>query len=145
MWSFNPHTHTGCDPTPPFRDWFLDRFNPHTHTGCDLTNPHKMLSFYVSIHTPIQGVTQSCQYAYPKGQFQSTHPYRVWLLMTDAADYPIPVSIHTPIQGVTMLSVMMLCVRIVSIHTPIQGVTLSLWISLNLWMFQSTHPYRVWH
>ena len=55
-------------------------FNPHTHTGCDpLRIYNAARGEFVSIHTPIQGVTQG----------------------SDTFEFDIKVSIHTPIQGVT--------------------------------------------
>ena len=56
--SFNPHTHEGCDPLLIARLAKVWRFNPHTHEGCDPPTP---------IMSP------------SKGAFQSTHPRRVWL------------------------------------------------------------------
>ena len=78
--SFNPHTHTGCDWVSSGPPSTTRSFNPHTHTGCDLmallssaskwqfqsTHPYRVwrrkdcwviLKSWVSIHTPIQGVT----------------------------------------------------------------------------------------
>ena len=58
-WCFNPHTHTGCDTIQIAILTKFISFNPHTHTGCDY------------------------QYVYHQNQpnqFQSTHPYRVWLI-----------------------------------------------------------------
>ena len=122
-------------------------FNPHTHAGCD--SPREMLPFYlgVSIHTPTQGVTQSTPYSlshFPKfqsthprrvwqvraeiinriGLFQSTHPRRVWLNEVSQKIDSEKVSIHTPTQGVTKASTVVSgASALVSIHTPTQGVT----------------------
>ena len=121
------------------------RFNPHTHTGCDLdcfvfhlldvefqsTHPYRVWPWllrlpsarcWVSIHTPIQGVT--CV-AFPS-----------CLILV--------VSIHTPIQGVTQSEMARVGSRYVSIHTPIQGVTIPKSVYWSIMQFQSTHPYRVW-
>ena len=38
-YSFNPHTHTGCDVTLRITQIVTLSFNPHTHTGCDLFKP----------------------------------------------------------------------------------------------------------
>ena len=55
-------------------------FNPHTHAGCDSDFLWCLvLSVYVSIHTPTQGVTQT-----PNNEYVLAY-----------------VSIHTPTQGVT--------------------------------------------
>ena len=102
---FNPHTHTGCDvfditafrstllfqSTHPYRVWLNNAlsipseecFNPHTHTGCDQKNENtNTLAYDVSIHTPIQGVTQRKNATTLTNKFQSTHPYRVWLWLS---------------------------------------------------------------
>ena len=55
---FNPHTHTGCDLYLCGQNWCLTSFNPHTHTGCDWPQSRCSRTGEVSIHTPIQGVTQ---------------------------------------------------------------------------------------
>ena len=122
MGCFNPHTHTGCDHLVVQGLWHLDSFNPHTHTGCDRDWATWRCETWVSIHTPIQGVT---------------HDYLRWLLSSS-------VSIHTPIQGVTIYPGKFRVIHWVSIHTPIQGVTSSLNNGISSGMFQSTHPYRVW-
>ena len=101
------------------------------------------LALEVSIHTPIQGVTNS-----------AVNQRKRW-----------EVSIHTPIQGVTSIGISSIfdfasfnphthtgcdeastCpeeVSTVSIHTPIQGVTIPEMDSIGMQQFQSTHPYRV--
>ena len=102
----------------------LRGFNPHTHTGCD-PSYRRTTSVLdaVSIHTPIQGVTL---------QEFSFHQLQ-W------------VSIHTPIQGVTRRPSPPCRGASVSIHTPIQGVTWLKRYQMFISVFQSTHPYRVWH
>ena len=80
-------------------------------------------SLQVSIHTPIQGVTNLLRH-FPN-HHKSFNPHThtgcdlLWLpgLVADN------VSIHTPIQGVTYVLHTLLAVISVSIHTPIQGVT----------------------
>ena len=75
---FNPHTHTGCDVRClPFL-FNIGCFNPHTHTGCDKNFLQRYETSWVSIHTPIQGVTARYYQSYQVIEFQSTHPYRVW-------------------------------------------------------------------
>ena len=101
---FNPHTHTGCDYTSIIITDITACFNPHTHTGCDMhSGMYRVHSSLVSIHTPIQGVTIPIRLLYVPSQvsihtpiqgvtgdgvdgevnrqFQSTHPYRVWLFI----------------------------------------------------------------
>ena len=122
--SFNPHTHTGCD-------WgFSDSrpiylcFNPHTHTGCDL------LIITVAESTFL---------------FQSTHPYRVWHFDLAIVLPPIFVSIHTPIQGVTCRRHKVRPIPCFNphTHTGCDQTSAASWCWSR--MFQSTHPYRVWH
>ena len=80
-------------------------------------------SRYVSIHTPIQGVTENVttkrRFTY---EFQSTHPYRVWL---------------------GLLVFLQIWLMFQSTHPyrvwPVPSVLHRPQIS-----FQSTHPYRVW-
>ena len=55
------------------------RFNPHTHAGCDTITIKNVTLWKVSIHTPTQGVTRKQNQMFYKGEFQSTHPRRVWL------------------------------------------------------------------
>ena len=56
----------------------------------------------------------------------------------------IRVSIHTPTKGVTSDSkIPPFCLR-VSIHTPTKGVTQGTGHVRFIYMFQSTHPRRVW-
>ena len=74
----------------------------------------------ISIHTPIQGVTDVMQERLPKEK----------------------ISIHTPIQGVTVMVDSLIPLNQISIHTPIQGVTVITQDSPENWEFQSTLPYR---
>ena len=97
-------------------------FNPHTHAGCDLA-VHLACRDYV---------------------FQSTHPRRVWREIAIYFGEQFKVSIHTPTQGVTALHYQKLITLHVSIHTPTQGVTKTKCKNKWSWMFQSTHPRRVW-
>ena len=103
----------GFQSTHPYRVWrrlqpfscLVYSFNPHTHTGCDFSRFFFCLDYSVSIHTPIQGVTYlgTCASTLYIGfnphthtgcdlisrsswllskLFQSTHPYRVWPAFT---------------------------------------------------------------
>ena len=76
-------------------------FNPHTHAGCDTFFRISTQPFFVSIHTPTQGVT-----------FAAVCKERFGI-----------VSIHTPTQGVTRKKSLSTKKKAVSIHTPTQGVT----------------------
>ena len=98
--SFNPRTHTGCDPAPiSFGVDYLS-FNPRTHTGCDNSScePSDSSIFVsihaptrgatrrknkskgyviVSIHAPTRGATNFGRFFVSKNKFQSTHPHGV--------------------------------------------------------------------
>ena len=56
-WSFNPHTHAGCDSVRTTSWNGIPCFNPHTHAGCDCFYNSCFCDDMVSIHTPTQGVT----------------------------------------------------------------------------------------
>ena len=124
------------------------RVSIHTPTqGVTSFHVPPQLDKHVSIHTPTQGVT-----------------FASW-----AKTAPNKVSIHTPTQGVTTgIWLSCHCYGRVSIHTPTQGVTATWWLtwaaassfnphthagcdllvqpsSIKRWLFQSTHPRRVWH
>ena len=139
--------------THPRRVWqlnplgmqYLWSFNPHTHEGCDV--PHQLRrrpQHLVSIHTPTKGVTWIISIPLEKMLFQSTHPRRVWRRLRVFIQ-PYNVSIHTPTKGVTALHVLWSgSGQSFNPHTH-EGCDLStLFLSLSLLMFQSTHPRRVW-
>ena len=187
--SFNPHTHTGCDfacvfyaftsmmfqSTHPYRVWRIHllrcqipwSFNPHTHTGCDFSYCYKSFCKWVSIHTPIQGVTESCRIHRHSTGVSIHTPIQGVTLQYRYNRILCLVSIHTPIQGVTESGGNLCDACRVSIHTPIQGVTARRWCRYDTGcsfnphthtgcdithdpapspttQFQSTHPYRVW-
>ncbi len=79
MIHFNPHSHTGSDCF--FQKIFVVNFNfnPHSHTGSDYIQDNELPVRTISIHTPIQGVTDNGR----------------------VIKAEIVISIHTPIQGVT--------------------------------------------
>ena len=116
--------------THPWRVWRLTilrsriarYFNPHTREGCDWSGRYPRRPISISIHTPVKGVTNRRDRGPYSAAFQSTHPWRVWLIHHLFLPL-VDISIHTPVKGVT--------------HT-----TTSLKGSLQ---FQSTHPWRVWH
>ena len=114
MFSFNPHTHAGCDQIQ--RDWQekMWGFNPHTHAGCDC-------------------ITLSRSYRIAHGFNPHTH---AGCDSTKAPPKPsIKVSIHTPTQGVTMAQARASMINAVSIHTPTQGVTFPIDTELILYLF----------
>ena len=76
-YSFNPHTHTGCDYVSSAA---LNYAQVSIHTpiqGVTLQGAIIGGAFVVSIHTPIQGVTRVVLLLVSWYVFQSTHPYRV--------------------------------------------------------------------
>ena len=97
---FNPHTREGCDQACWPVCGSVSYFNPHTREGCDniLLHPRAVefisihtpvkgvtvlvwnpaLHYSISIHTPVKGVTVSAQGQRVMSWFQSTHPWRVW-------------------------------------------------------------------
>ena len=117
--------------THPYRVWLdghhitllLERFNPHTHTGCDKSASSNQVKKKVSIHTPIQGVTQVTS---PSLQvsllFQSTHPYRVWLMSRSEW---FASNVFQSTHPYRVWRSLVICLPFIS-------------------EFQSTHPYRVW-
>ena len=101
QYSFNPHTHEGCDSNSLLSLCEGQSFNPHTHEGCDSPN-HAILDWpTVSIHTPTKGVTYyyCIWYAKPKCFNPHTHEGCDKRLKID--NTPNDVSIHTPTKGVT--------------------------------------------
>ena len=67
--SFNPHTHAGCDNLGTTPTKTIKSFNPHTHAGCDYGTPYEMAKRIVSIHTPTQGVTPGKFHCSKRGSF----------------------------------------------------------------------------
>ena len=119
--SFNPHTHAGCDQVLQHISLPYRCFNPHTHAGCDWKH---LQDHHAS-------------------RFQSTHPRRVWLSINAQLTLYGSFNPHTH-AGCDCWSLSTSFVYYVSIHTPTQGVTLVLRRQRKLYLFQSTHPRRVW-
>ena len=148
-----------------FSRFMFYSFNPHTHAGCDfwrtssselipvsIHTPTQGVTCYairwtparcVSIHTPTQGVTHLCASVQKTQKFQSTHPRRVWLF-TSLLACPQGKFQSTHPRRVWPSYEGKLSVYQVSIHTPTQGVTVQLQFLLDSLGFQSTHPRRVW-
>ena len=141
--SLNPHTHAGCDTVMGEDVSQRDCFNPHTHAGCDFTivkisgillvsihTPTQGVTSFtavtlqvgeVSIHTPTQGVTIDINATIHGGEFQSTHPRRVW---------------HYPPTELTIITSF-------NPHTH-AGCDQRCKPNTTHGKFQSTHPRRVW-
>ena len=120
--SFNPHTHAGCDLWTYYYLWLWCCFNPHTHAGCDKTNQTSIDINRVSIHTPTQGVTK---------YLISNHERML-------------VSIHTPTQGVTTKIIRIFAPVSFNPHTHAGCDAQYGRDNLIPFLFQSTHPRRVW-
>ena len=164
---FNPHTHEGCDTDCSWDDWRYRCFNPHTHEGCDTHlscsidwgkcfNPHTHegcdcpigevythLIKFQSTH-PRRVWQEHCINTRQCLQFQSTHPRRVWRYSSCYTHHGRWVSIHTPTKGVTSQISWHKITSHVSIHTPTKGVTCAMASCCFGFLFQSTHPRRVW-
>ena len=123
MWGFNPHTHAGCDCITLSRSYRIAHgFNPHTHAGCDSTKAPPKPSIKVSIHTPTQGVTPLIRLLILVSKFQSTHPRRVWLTVDWVGCICESFNPHTH-AGCDSALLDQSKEYQVSIHTPTQGVT----------------------
>ena len=114
-------------------------FNPHTHEGCDL-----LTTFIIMINGRFQSTHPRRVWRIEVDnlsivwQFQSTHPRRVWQATALQRYKEIQVSIHTPTKGVTQSININIRNIIVSIHTPTKGVTHHWW-SFNLIGYVSIH------
>ena len=107
-------------------------FNPHTHAGCDGSERYKEIEALVSIHTPTQGVTSGKVHPTTGHQFQSTHPRRVWLIISYKHAQSVSFNPHTHAGCDRSGRFTLCCSMDVSIHTPTQGVT-----QAEVW--------KVWH
>ena len=135
--------------THPRRVWHPNRerlsdslsFNPHTHAGCDSPKLIEGNPCYVSIHTPTQGVTSIRVTEYlQRWSFQSTHPRRVWRLLShEVSIFLMFQSTHPRRVWLHMVYVMQWIT--VSIHTPTQGVTLILYLYLKLLLSFNPHTH----
>ena len=142
-WSFNPHTHAGCD-----LNWYSHiqlsvSFNPHTHAGCDWYGIVPCAWQAVSIHTPTQGVTLHSISTWLSPLFQSTHPRRVWRLQPGArCPHSVFQSTH-PRRVWLGKAAKFLCGNGFNPHTH-AGCDLEFLTVGDYGKFQSTHPRRVW-
>ena len=123
LYSFNPHTHAGCDVTLRKFPSLSFGFNPHTHAGCDCTSvSFANLSGCFNPHTHA-----GCDFS--EGRALKGH---------------ISFNPHTH-AGCDIYKRLENIGLIVSIHTPTQGVTtFSGRCRDKKKKFQSTHPRRVW-
>ena len=138
--------------THPYRVWRWCRgyyyepgcFNPHTHTGCDFPPSSRSSLWPVSIHTPIQGVTQQTAVKEKAHVFQSTHPYRVWPSSSLLQVVMVGFQSTHPYRVWRNMWFYKLIDKSFNPHTH-TGCDVRSWRhSLPSAVFQSTHPYRVW-
>ena len=164
---FNPHTHEGCDSE---LEWKINKLEVSIHTptkGVTVCTESQWAESVVSIHTPTKGVTTStvnCSAAIPL--FQSTHPRRVWHVAAVVAVAATCFNPHTH-EGCDMTRPTLLN-RQTSFnpHThegcdfrgedrrtaeyvfqsthPRRVWPLLYYRDIQLFLFQSTHPRRVW-
>ena len=122
-WSFNPHTHEGCDSSAVISKFASKSFNPHTHEGCDLIDVLLLLLLL---------------------SFQSTHPRRVWQINNRLLTKLRSFNPHTH-EGCDIMIALLMSHPLVFQSTHPRRVWLVISIHLyNINMFQSTHPRRVW-
>ena len=187
--SLNPHTHAGCDTVMGEDVSQRDCFNPHTHAGCDFTivkisgillvsihTPTQGVTSFtavtlqvgeVSIHTPTQGVTIDINATIHGGEFQSTHPRRVWHYPPTELTIITSFNPHTHAGCDIVWYSLLTRQKSFNPHThagcdSVLQIGYHLPVSFNphthagcdrcvsrkcamYCMFQSTHPRRVWH
>ena len=113
-------------------------FNPRTHTGCDPAYIAQALTNAVSIHAPTRGATEHCDGADWSDGFQSTHPHGVRQWSGGHAAWVGDVSIHAPTRGATIAVRHGSGRQDVSIHAPTRGATFLL-LGVHLPVFVSIH------
>ena len=121
--SFNPHTHEGCDRWLIFGELSFPCFNPHTHEGCDQQYGYDIVDNDVSIHTPTKGVTLGALHIVQSLWRFNPHTH-------EGCD-----TIHT---------IMMLEATSFNPHTHEGCDSLARPFFSRYFLFQSTHPRRVW-
>ena len=164
--SFNPRTHTGCDPTCLLIGFGVVGFNPRTHTGCDIvkmfasdgkhvfqsTHPHgvrpepkatEWLCKLVSIHAPTRGATALLNFDAIVIEVSIHAPTRGATQCCRESSLVKIVSIHAPTRGATESTIAFHSAVDVSIHAPTRGATLPFLRIAPSLRFQSTHPHGV--
>ena len=123
IWSFNPHTHEGCDPHLSDGQRSKCCFNPHTHEGCDLPSlavARRMSSFNPHTH---EGCDSFQGYdPYPCGSFNPHTHEGCDLCLPPAHAAPSGFNPHTH-EGCDAAFTKSGVKDSVSIHTPTKGVT----------------------
>ena len=144
-WSFNPHTHEGCDTAIANSDVAKRSFNPHTHEGCDLaTTTGWLQSSCFNPHTHEGCDLIDVLLLLLLLSFQSTHPRRVWQINNRLLTKLRSFNPHTH-EGCDIMIALLMSHPLVFQSTHPRRVWLVISIHLyNINMFQSTHPRRVW-
>ena len=118
--------------THPRRVWHLYSMQLSKDSRFQSTHPRRVWRhepllrygrFWVSIHTPTQGVTE-------------------WITLTKET---FSVSIHTPTQGVTIILRIYEYLQMFQSTHPRRVWLINSIIPDSAYLFQSTHPRRVWH
>ena len=123
---------------------YLFSFNPHTHEGCDWVAAWAKVCWIVSIHTPTKGVTVVTYFVYWGASVSIHTPTKGVTFSRCTFCNSSHVSIHTPTKGVTcMFNFVMLVIRFQSTH-PRRVWHCSSKPEMVPTVFQSTHPRRVW-
>ena len=121
--SFNPRTHTGCDPILPIGGCTTNMFQS--------THPHGVRLLLIIYLVGIN-------------MFQSTHPHGVRLEVNTCCIFHDKVSIHAPTRGATwsfVASTMISSCFNPRTHTGCDPESVR--VSLTIIRFQSTHPHGV--
>ena len=141
-------------------------FYPRTSTRCDSFTVGTYLPYFISIHAPLRGATESRHYREQNRQFLSTHLYEVRRAFKLIHNHLGDISIHAPLRGATLstsklssMSMRFLSTHLyevrqinifnpdgsvyISIHAPLRGAThLGVEYCLRC-VFLSTHLYEV--
>ena len=127
-----------------FSRFMFYSFNPHTHAGCDFWRTSSSELIPVSIHTPTQGVTCYAIRWTPARCVSIHTPTQGVTTVLLCLLFSIPgFNPHTH-AGCDKDEANIEDVALVSIHTPTQGVTHLCASVQKTQKFQSTHPRRVW-
>ena len=98
----------------------------------------------VSIHTPIQGVTKLIKHFVGADRFQSTHPYRVWLVRAIIQRFQLMFQSTHPYRVWPRNGLPCSLSRVFQSTHPYRVWLMATDNNGRFTKFQSTHPYRVW-
>ena len=143
---FNPHIRKGCDGKQLVCQRSEYHFNPHIREGCDTRSVSWTTGIgeFQSTHPwrmwPIDEFIVDCLI-----RFQSTHPWRMWHGCSQHHLKHHDISIHTSVKDVTQLPACGLC-QLINFNPHIREGCDGTCV-YNVVMqgeFQSTHPWRMW-